>query len=60
MKAEDYSWFKGSALSYGYCMTFVQGLDRSEALRRIDGKTHHCGGRMCCRSPDLALGELSR
>ena len=38
MKAEDYSWFKGSTLSYGYCMTFVRGLARSEALRRIDAE----------------------
>lgn len=38
MNAHDYSWFDGTALDYGYCMTFVQGLTPDEALDRIDGE----------------------
>ncbi|WP_350279619.1 DUF6461 domain-containing protein [Kribbella sp. HUAS MG21] len=38
MNAHDYSWFAGSALDYGYCMTFVQGLTPGEVLQRIDGE----------------------
>ncbi|HWD78252.1 MAG TPA: DUF6461 domain-containing protein [Kribbella sp.] len=38
MKAEDYSWFQQTVVSYAYCLTLVRGLDATEALRRIEGE----------------------
>ncbi|MER7246296.1 DUF6461 domain-containing protein [Kribbella sp. NPDC000426] len=38
MEAQDYGWFAGTPLDYGYCVTLVRGLDCDEALRRIGGE----------------------
>ncbi|TDD50890.1 hypothetical protein E1263_30505 [Kribbella antibiotica] len=36
MTAQDYLWFDGTQLSFAYCLTMVEGIDPTEALRRID------------------------
>lgn len=38
MRAPEYTWFSNTQLSYAYCLTLVQGLDRAEALRRLDAE----------------------
>lgn len=38
MSAQDYTWFRGTTLDYGYCMTLVRGLSPTEALDRIGGE----------------------
>jgi hypothetical protein len=38
VNAQDYTWFKDSPLGWSYCLTLVKGLDRSDALKRIEAE----------------------
>jgi hypothetical protein len=38
VNAQDYTWFNGTTLDHGYCLTLAQDLNPTEAIRRIDGE----------------------
>jgi hypothetical protein len=54
VNAQDYTWFNGTTLDYGYCQTLAQDMSPSEAIHRMDGEPHELldsADYLCAKAP---------